>query len=292
MTLILINGQPQASISVLDRGLSYGDGLFETMRVNGGDIALWQLHYERLAHGLQRLHIEVKKSDLVLHLRATMAAIGQQQGVLKLMVTRGEGARGYCPSGNENTTLISQFTPLNDDFFVSNQQYQQQGIQAHYCDMPIPINETLAGIKTLNQLPYVLASHERQGTQAREGLLFTGQGRLIEATARNIFLVKGNTLYTPPLNECGVAGVMRRLIIETIAVNQGLDVYEMPLMKKNLLLADEVFLSNSISQVWPVISCDDHTWVLGKIAQRIQSAIDEFIVTDDQFSLSLFLSKL
>jgi 4-amino-4-deoxychorismate lyase len=292
--LSIVNSRIQSNLSVLDRGLAYGDGVFETMHVNRGDITLWQYHYERMAKGLARLHIALPLEKLCEHLQATMTAIGDVvgdgAGTLKLMVTRGEGQRGYAPSGHEEPSLVSVFTPLSDIFAQANKRYQENGVEVHCCTEYLPINESLAGIKTLNQLPYVLASYERQGLSAQEGLLFTQDGLLIEATARNIFLVKNNEVFTPRLNQCGVEGIMRRVVMEIITQETTLTIKEIALNKKSLVMADEVFLSNSLSQLWPVTRCENQLWPCGEITQKIQQSVRGFLSHASTLSFSYFLS--
>ena len=287
--ITLVNNQRQKHTSVVDRGLAYGDGVFETMFVNNGDITLWQYHYERLLQGLQRLHIVLDNVRFIQHIRSTMQYISDQPVVFKLMVTRGEGGRGYTPADNHEATLISQLTPISESFIKENYSHQYCGVETHYCRIDLPIHVTLAGIKSLNQLPYVLASQERKTLTAQEGLLFTREGQLIEGTARNIFIVKDGELYTPRLHECGVAGVMRRLIIDRIAANQKLAIHEVPLKKSDLLLADEVFLSNSVSGIWPVVTCEDRIWTVGDQTRAIQCEIENFLEQERSLSLSSFL---
>jgi 4-amino-4-deoxychorismate lyase len=293
--LIIVNNQPQLAISALDRGLAYGDGVFETMSVNNGDISLWQYHYQRLALGLRRLHIDLKVDRLRIHLQSTMTAVDAQyrgvNGTLKLLITRGDSVGGYAPPEDSVLTLISFFSPWADDFIDNNQLHQHQGVEVHCCEAYLPINATLAGIKSLNQLPYVLASRERQYLTAKEGLLFTQSGHVVEATARNIFIVKNKQMFTPALNECGVAGVMRRLIMDDIARISGVKVNELALSKKNLFLADEIFLTNSVSHIWPVVQCDNSRWPVGEVTKTIQRNAEQFIKSSDSLGLSNFLSS-
>ncbi len=258
------------------------------MRVAKGDISLWRLHYERLSKGLVRLGIHLPISRLMTHMSASMAAIGDYEGVLKLSVTRGDGARGYGLTGEEKPRLITQFSPLVTDFYTTNHPLEQAGVDVHICQTRLPVGACLAGLKSLNQLPYVLASQERQGTPWHEGIMFNHDGRLIEATARNLFLVKGHTLYTPSLVDSGVNGVMRRLIIDILAPATNIAVHEIPLTEKNLFLADEVFLSNSISHIWPIRHCEGHSWSVGAVTQSLQVQARQFIRDDKTYCLSSF----
>jgi len=280
--ITLINSQPLSAISVADRGLAYGDGLFETMRIESGVIALWEYHYERLLRGLRRLHIDVKKEVLNSHLKATVDAIGDNSGVLKLMLTRGEGGRGYLSAGDESANIISIFTPFSPTFLSDNALSQNNGVCVHICEHRLAEDPALSGIKSLNQLSYVLASNERRGLSSKEGLLLSASGRLIEATARNLFIVKKGELYTPILDQCGVEGVLRRCLIDTIADQCGLIVNKVELTEKSLELADEVFLSNSVTHLWPVTNCGDQYWDVGSITKQLQHALGMWLKSETQ----------
>jgi 4-amino-4-deoxychorismate lyase len=218
----------------------------------------------------------------------------QEQGVLKLIVTRGDGQRGYMPTQGGSATLISIYKPLHDTFFNENEVRQQNGVEAHICKERLAVSSSLAGIKSLNQLPYVLASRERQTLTAQEGLLLNNDDNVIEATARNLFLVKNKVLYTPLIDQCGVAGVMRRLIIDIVAAQVGVMVKEAHITLLMLKHADEVFLSNSVSGIWPIVSCIvdgvDQQWLVGKVSQKIQYHCHHFRV-DERQALASFLSS-
>jgi 4-amino-4-deoxychorismate lyase len=318
-SMIIVNSQPQDSLPATDRGLAYGDGVFETMKVKNGDIALWHYHYARLLNGLQRLHIDINHHALFQHIQASIASIAsahqrqqaspQEQGVLKLIVTRGDGQRGYMPSADASATLISIYRPLSDTYLHDNAIHQQKGVAVHLCHERLAVSSSRAGIKSLNQLPYVLASRERQvlalQEQAiqkktlQEGLMLDKDGYIIEATARNFFLVKDNVLYTPLVDQCGVAGVMRRLVIEVSATQAGIAVKEARITQSMLEDADEIFLSNSVSGIWPVVSCVgrinstncvDQQWPVGAISQKIHHNCHHFQVDKNQ-TLAAYLSS-
>ncbi len=298
--LTIVNGEIQANpfntLSVLDRGFAYGDGVFETMLLDQGDIALWQYHLERLYEGLERLHIVLDKQRLYEQMVLTLSAIathsassgGSVTGVIKLIVTRGEGARGYMPASESQATLVTLFSPQTGNFRDDNTRYQTAGVRVHYCNEQLPLYPSLAGIKSLNQLPYVLASHERAALDVEEGLLFNLSGHLIEATARNIFLVKDNQLYTPGLSVCGVSGVMRRLILQVITERISVKVSEKVLTREDFYAADEVFLSNSVSGVWPIVQCEDCSWPIGPLTQKIQHEIGQYLQYGSMLSWSAF----
>lgn len=289
--IILVNSQRQHHIPVTNRGLAYGDGVFETMLYQPsadtstlGDIALWSYHQDRLLIGLQRLHIHLNLADLQQHLHSTLQVVDQEianshvsaAGVCKLIVTRGEGQqRGYMPDQQATPTLITVFSPLDPCAIEQHQVRSEQGIEVHYCEERVSTSPTLAGIKSLNQLSYVIASGERASLTAQEGLMLDHQGRVIEATARNLFLVKNNLLMTPLLNSGGVAGVMRRWVMES-AHTMGLVVKEMDIYPDELFDADEIFLTNSISGLWPVIACQQQRWSVGSTTRHLQERLRHF----------------
>lgn len=250
LPLLSVNGVLDAAISPLDRGFAYGDGVFETCRYQKGAVPLWHYHRERLLQSAERLKILLDEVLLLQYrdeLIARAHADGIDDAVLKITVTRGVGGRGYrLPEVVLPTYCLGVFAgnPLQTEQF-------NQGVSVRLCDLRLSLNPALAGMKHLNRLEHILARAEWGGEYA-EGLLLDTQGRLIEATVSNIFVVKNNQLYTPDLSGAGVAGVMRRAIIEQLAPAVKLDVNIMEMELDFLLSADEIFLCNSVYGIWPV----------------------------------------
>ncbi len=271
LPLIYINGQEHNGLSTLDRGLAYGDGLFETMLVVDGLVPLLSYHHKRLLRGLSYLGIELDSDRLVSDVNALLdiaKSTREKHLILKLTVTRGVGGRGYQVDSTATATLILQLFSANIDLSKHN------GVSVHICKESLfPVS--WAGLKTLNQLPYVLAAKERQGSAFDEGLLLNSQGDLIEATARNVFIVKDEQLLTPSLNESGVAGAQRQFIIESVAGQLGLHIAEQKIKFEECWNADEIFLTNSITGIWPVTHCEykqqDYTWDVGPITRSLQA---------------------
>nr|MBX2807621.1 aminotransferase class IV [Cellvibrionaceae bacterium] len=242
-------------------------------RVIKGRLPLWHWHRQRLDKGLRLLQIAVETAALAAHLDASLAAAAAQgldDYVLKLMVTRGCGGRAYLPT-DAQPQLITIIAPMPEN------RQARAGVSVHLCREPLPSPVSWAGLKTLNQLSYVLAAQERCDSVYDEGILQTAAGEIIEATARNLFLVRSGTLVTPPLGECGVAGVMRQLIIDKIAPLLAVRLEQKPLFLADVLQADEVFLSNSITGIWPVIRFQDRQWSTGPVTQKIQTAVAHFM---------------
>jgi 4-amino-4-deoxychorismate lyase len=248
--LISINGVFDAVISPLDRGFAYGDGVFETCRYSCGKIPLWDFHCERLIQSAERLKIPLDQQLLAKYLTAILVhpdLVGVDNAVVKITLTRGIGGRGYrLPDNAAPTYCVSVFSGV--DLRSAN---FSQGITARICELRLASSKYLAGMKHLNRLEHILARSEWQDEFA-EGLLFDVDNYLIEGTVSNVFVIKENQLFTPDLGGAGVAGVMRRAIIERLLPALALDCHVIQMDMDFLLNADEVFLCNSVYGIWPV----------------------------------------
>ena len=247
MTMFLINGEEKHTISVNDRGLLYGDGLFETMAVRNGKIQLWEAHWQRLSLGCNKLSIELPNLPTIeKEIELLIESNNETQFIIKLIVTRGEGQRGYRFTKEQNTTrILSSHAWPN---YLG--KYQREGVDVCYCETKLSENETLAGIKHLNRLEQVLARNEWDD-EFQEGLMLTAQGNVVDGTMSNIFAVQDNIIFTPDLSLCGVDGVMRKAVIKA-AKEKGCSVYEKDFNKAELEQADELFLTNSLFGIWPI----------------------------------------
>lgn len=248
-----VNGQMDEPVSSLDRGLAYGDGLFETMRLERGQLPFWCFHYQRLRRDCGRLQLALDFDLLQRYLEELIDLArdrGAIKGVIKLIVTRGKAGRGYQPSlDNKPTVVLSVFPfPSYPHHFI------EQGVKVYVCKHRLPDNPALAGIKHLNKLDHVLAALEWRGSSCQEALLLDQHDHLVEASTRNIFVVKNDSLLTPSLQKAGVAGILRRRIMEDYAESHGLIVMESALSLEDLKTADEIFLTNSVLGIWPVKS--------------------------------------
>jgi 4-amino-4-deoxychorismate lyase len=202
---IAINGVIGQQISPLDRGFTYGDGVFETCRMINAKIPLWNLHIERLIASCKKLSIPVTASvvqDFLAQLLSQIAPENLVSAVIKIIVTRGQGGRGYgLPNNIQPTICIGVFPP--GSYPECN---YSQGVSVRICAQRLGCNSNLAGLKHLNRLENVLARAEWKDEKFVEGLLFDTNNNLIEATMSNIFIVNNGDLYTPDLTEAGVAG--------------------------------------------------------------------------------------
>ena len=269
LTKVLINGEPGDHLSVYDRGLHYGDGLFETIAVRAGQPLLWERHLARLLRGCARLGID-SPSTQALFTEARGLCDGATQAVLKLILTRGPSARGYAPHGSGPPTRMLYLQPW-PEFPVA---YTQAGVDVCICRQRVSRNPRLAGIKHLNRLEQVLARAEWQKEFA-EGLMFDDKERLIEATASNVFLVSKGTLLTPDLSEAGVEGVMRETVIQ-YAQETSLPCRVGDISRAQLEAADEIFLTNSLIGIWPVRRVESRHYPLGIMTRRLQQRVEAF----------------
>jgi 4-amino-4-deoxychorismate lyase len=272
--ITLVNGKPQAVVSVFDRGLNYGDGVFETILCRNARPTLWALHLDRLCLGLARLNIALKSSVIEGYkekvLEQVVADGLETQGLLKIIVTRGVGARGYAPSGSAPIVIMSWFAKPS----VSSDS-AEHGVSASICAIKLSRNAQLAGVKHLNRLEQVLAAQELQASDADEGLLLDTENNIVEAVSKNIFLVKRGVLYTPLLTHAGVTGVMREQIINIIAPALDITVIEKDIAASSLTEFDEAFVCNSVQGLWTLKSISNNELVIGKTSKLIQLEVEK-----------------
>ena len=262
-----IDGTPAPLGTTLDRGLEFGDGLFETLAVAGGAPRLLERHLARLAAGCVRLGLTAPEpAQLDSELKAAAREPGV--GVLKLIVTRGTGGRGYAaaaaaPARRTLAALPSRERP---------EAWARDGVEVRMCATRLAEQPALAGLKHLNRLEQVLARREWSDAAVAEGLMCDVHGRLVCGTMSNVILALDNELVTPALTRCGVAGVMRAALIAALAA-AGLAVHERDVDPAELAAAGELFLSNALIGVWPVRRLGARAWPPGPIARRAQALV-------------------
>ena len=245
--MIYVDGQPADSLPIDDRGLNYGDGLFETVALRQGEPQHWDLHYARLVDGAARLGIDCPASALLRQdVAAALPSPAPSRLVAKIILTRGSGGRGYAPPVPSHPRRIVRLSAWPE----WPQSHVGEGIPLSLCATPLGRNPVLAGLKHLNRLEQVLASRELAAVGAVEGLMFDDLARLIEGTRTNVFLVAGRELLTPRLDQCGIAGVMRTIIMD-LARSLSLHVTETRVERSLLYSANELFVCNSLIGIWP-----------------------------------------
>ena len=267
----LINGQPSDAIPITDRGLLYGDGLFETVALRQGSPVLWSGHMQRLAEGCRRLELPSPNPDQLLT-EVLQVSSSAERSVAKIIITRGGGTRGYRPMPMDSATRIVMGLPWP----VLPVDAKSTGVTARWCKTRLARQPRLAGLKHLNRLEQVLARAEWQDDYT-EGLMRDADGLVIEGTMSNLFLVDRGTLITPDLSQCGVAGVMRAAILE-FAQQCGIPHTVRPVTPPMVEEADSLFLTNSLIGIWPIFRLETrHYEVAGKITQTLQTALQHTI---------------
>lgn len=266
----LIDGVAGAGVAVTDRGLHYGDGLFETVAVRTGRPELWPRHLERLGRGCERLGIPLPDSDR-LREEVDRVCSGIERGVVKLILTRGSGGRGYRPPEDPSPTRIVARYPWPDH----PPAWWQDGIAVRLCRQRLALNPALAGIKHLNRLEQVLARREWCDAAIAEGLMLDYLDRVIEGTQSNLFVVRDGRLLTPDLAQTGIEGVMRGLIIETAdGLDQSCETASITVA--DLLCAEELFVCNSVIGIWPIRCLEAVTYPApGPLTRRLAAAVEE-----------------
>lgn len=257
---VLVNGVARAGIAASDRGLLYGDGLFETILFVRGAAPLWARHMRRLEHGCASLLLPAPDAH-ALAAETARVVEGMPRAVVRITLTRGSGARGYAPPENMDATRIAAaFDPplIPSDWYV-------RGIRVRFGELRLAAQPRLAGIKHLNRLEQVLARAEWNDPDIVEALLFDEADRLVGATAANVFVASGGKLVTPALERCGVAGVAR----EEILAHADVEVREIG--REELMEADEIFLSSSVRGILPVRQLDGRGFAPGPFARALQA---------------------
>ncbi len=241
----LVNGMESSSVAADDRGLQYGDGLFETMLAEDGRLRHLELHLERLATGCQRLGLPMPaREDIESDCERVLQ--GLDRAAVKLIVTRGPGPRGYRPPVDPAVTRIVTCSAAPVSHLPAG-----GGITLRMCETRLGLHPDLAGIKHLNRLEQVLAAAEWQDTSIAEGLMLSADGRVVCAIAANLFLVMDGTLWTPAIRDCGVAGVTRRRVMR-VAAELGIDLGETDIDPESLARAEEIFLTSALTGIRPV----------------------------------------
>ena len=260
----LVNGVESDTIRVSDRGLMYGDGVFRTFTLRGGKPVLWREQYAKLAADCLALRIACAEA-VIFERDLAVIAVRQPDCVVKVMVTRGSGARGYAIPAAVSPQRILSASSLPD----YPRSHYDDGVRICWCRTRLASQPLLAGVKHLNRLENVLARSEWSDPDIAEGLMRDAVDNVIGGTMSNLFLVKEGVLLTPDLTRSGVAGVMRQLIIDSARGN-GITVRIAAVGMPEVLAADELFLVNSVIGVWQVRALGDQTWGHGPLTARVR----------------------
>jgi 4-amino-4-deoxychorismate lyase len=249
----LLNGTPlEGQQLAASRGLHYGDGVFRTLLKFDWQLVDFRLQLQKLEHDARALGLEPPQAD-TLRNEAEALGAGTPSGVLKILLLRAGAGRGYAPPSSAVDRLLL-LHPLPD----YPAAHWQHGIAAFRCSLRLGRQPALAGIKHLNRLEQVLASRDWPEGMG-EGILCDERGSPICGTRSNLFWVAQDTLHTPALDGCGVAGMMRDKIL-ACATALGLVVRIETRPWKNQIEGDEAFISNSLIGIWPLRGLEQRQW--------------------------------
>lgn len=269
----LHNGKPTDKVPFSDRGFAYGDGLFETIKVVDGYAQFLAEHLQRLERDCARLDIDLDCVALraEVHSLLSLKRSGVS-GVLKIIVTRYSAQRGYAAPLHAHAERYLRFYPQP---FLQDVRVLE-GVAVRLCRQRLSEQASLAGMKHLNRLEQILARAEWSDNAIAEGLMLDTAGRLVEGTMSNVFLVKAGCVLTPRLHRCGVAGVMRDVIMRQLSM-QCVPVIEADMTLDDIYVAEEVFLSNSLIGIWPVRKIECIQKNIGDVTIAFQAALNNLI---------------
>lgn len=254
--MINLNGvtlnREDATLSVTNRGFTYGDSVFETIRVINGKIIFWEDHYFRFMSSMRIMRMEIPLNFSPEFLEDQIAALIisnklENSGArIKFTVFRREG--GYYTPRTRDIDYIIEVSKLDTSFYLLNTDpYEIELFKDHYVNSGL-----LSTIKTNNKAVNVLGGIYAQENDYQNCLLLNEKKMVVEALNGNIFLVKDNVIKTPPLNEGAMNGIIRKQLVSIIKLMEGLDLEEAAISPFELQKADELFITNVIVGIQPV----------------------------------------
>ncbi|MCG8450649.1 MAG: branched-chain-amino-acid transaminase [Pirellulales bacterium] len=263
---VYINGklvpEEQATVSVFDHGLLYGDGVFEGLRSYSGKVFRLESHVKRLyesAHAIC-LGIPMTQANMRQAINETLAANKIEDGYVRAVVTRGVGTLGLGPDRCDNPQVII----IADAIELYPPEYYERGLELITSSVirnhPCALSPRL---KSLNYLNNILAKIEGMKAGCVEALMLNHNGEVAECTGDNIFLVRNEALMTPPMDAGILGGITRDAVME-LAQAAGIEVLQVALTKHDVYVADECFLTGTAAEVIPVVKVDDRTIGSGK----------------------------
>jgi 4-amino-4-deoxychorismate lyase len=273
----LIDGSLNQSISPFDRGFAYGDGVFRTMVMRNGLPDFWPRHYQKLVADCSVIGIVCPSAELLMSDLQQLFSI-EEVAIAKIIITRGEGTRGYTPPAITAPTRVVMKSKMPE----YPQKNFSEGVNLYICETRLALQPKLAGIKHLNRLENVLARMEWQDANLAggivEGIMLDMQGNVIECTSANIFARFGKKLITPALDACGIAGISRQHILDiahTLSLAPAIEVFDL----NKLYKADEMIICSSLYGAWQVHSIQNFAnvqqkmWPYGNLAAEVRVAL-------------------
>ena len=263
-----IDGIAATQVPADDRGLQYGDGVFETILVRNGRARFLDAHVARMREGLGRLAIEFSAEAALRAEIAHAVARAPELAVLKIVVTRGSARRrGYAPSRDERARRIVSLWPAKP------LERPEQGVCLRVAGLRVAGQPALAGIKHLNRLESVLASAEAPDDASFDSVLLDIEGNIVSGTMCNLFVVKSGELVTPPVERAGVAGIVRGIVLRE-GPRLGIAARERTLTLDDLAHADEVLVTNARIGVVPVRRVGEHAFSMFALALKLRGHVE------------------
>ena len=267
--MILVNGVIAEYIPVSDRGLNYGDGVWETIAVRQYQPKMLTEHLVRLQYGIDALQIKgYSASNLSNDIAKVLQESVEADFILKIIVTRGSGGRGYATLGCDRPRYI-----LTTHAMPSYpESYEKEGIALALCKTRLSINPQFAGFKHLNRLEQVVAREELTEGFA-EGVVRDTEGAIVEGTMSNLFIVRDDhSILTPELNQCGIRGIARERVLEQLK-QLSIKVAIAKVSLADLDYANALFFTNSVVRLWPVQQFNKRTYQIPSIVRELQEAL-------------------
>jgi branched-chain amino acid aminotransferase len=267
-------GENEAKISVFDHGLLYGDGIFEGIRIYHGRVFKLKEHIDRLFYSAKALLLDIPMTheEVCRATVETCRANDLRDGYIRLLVTRGVGSLGLNPNRCKNPSVII----IADKIQLYPEEYYQKGLEI----ITVPTTRNLhsalnPAIKSLNYLNNILAKIEANNSGCEEAIMLNSEGYVAECTGDNIFIFKGDHLYTPPLSAGALYGITRGVVLE-LAAEAGFKTSEPNLTRYDLFNADECFVTGTGAELVPVVKIDGRVIGDGKPGPRTLKLVEAY----------------
>ena len=272
---MLVNGRESFAVPPGDRGFLYGEGVFETIAVHNARPLNLDHHLARLSRGCERLFIPPPNTERI-SAEAYRLVGGHECAVLKIMVTGGEGDRGYAPPKKRSPNRFLRLFPWPHGI----KRFDRAGVAVKVCETRLAINPRLAGIKHLNRLEQVLAGAELDAAYG-EGIVLDFEGNAVEGTSANLMLISSGALLTPDLSRCGIEGVMRELVLET-ALRLDIPTQVRTVSLDEVMEAESLFFTNVVRGIQPVVRAEERHFKIHPWIDALQEAVQGFEISNDR----------
>ncbi len=276
---IYLNGQwvdkEKAVVSVFDHGVLYGDGVFEGIRAYNGRVFKLREHIDRLFNSARAILLEIplSKKEIEAAVVQTLRVNKLQDAYIRLVITRGVGDLGLDPTHCAKPTIFI----ITDKIALYPKEYYEKGLSLITATTRRNISEALSpSIKSLNYLNNVLAKIEAVRSNVPEAIMLNREGYVAECTGDNIFVVKENTLLTPPTWAGTLEGITRNIVMDIARNKLKLLVKEDLLTPYHVYVGDEVFLTGTAAEVVPVAEVDGRVIGEGKPGKTTLKLMKEF----------------